>query len=511
MPVRANGYYADPALDTSFDNLAKAFSGPTGTDVAGYANARATAAKSSILQEMYNYAKDPNYDPTLADRQGLAVGNLTGVNTVGAQNQNDATVRRNADVTAATQRDVAGINNAGELARTYAKPVILSEGQTATLPDQAVAATGLPQTLSGAFKTDPGQTITKPDGSVISGTAKPMTTDELKARILGQQPAADQRAVVMEPAGVAAIVGKDGDPVNVFKADSVGKTPYEKETLQPQNGNYKTADGKVGTATFNKDTKKWVDTQTGAEIPAASQIVAPAGTQVTIDNKAPNAIEDGYGKAVVEGDLKPVIEAGASAPARKAQIAVLRDAVSRAGDDVTTGPLAGTVLKAKQALGGIFGTTLDGVPQAEVINNIGYKLASEAARGISSRPTQFEFGQALLTKPGLALSKPGMQATLNIMDQNADDDTALRQLMDVPGNRENWAAVRAKYYADHPIMSPFEPGKPLGKADIDKLEQAAPNAAATGIPATPAAASAKPATVTQNGHTYSLQPDGSYK
>lgn len=510
MPVRVNGYYSDPALDQSFDNLAKAFSGPTGTDVAGYANAKATAQKALRLQDMYDYARSANYDPTIADREGLAVGNLTGTNTVAAQNQNDATTRRNADVAAAEQSTVANINNAGELARTYAKPVILSEGQTATLPDQMVAATGLPQALSGAFKTDPGQTITKPDGSVIAGTAKPMTTDELKARILGQQPPEDQRAVAMEPAGVAAIVGKDGEPVNVFKANSVGQAPFQPETLQPQNANYKTADGKVGTATFNKDTKKWVDTQTGTEIPAGSQTVAAPATQVNIDSKAPNAIEDGYGKAVVESDLKPVIEKGGTAQARLGQIAILRDAVTRAGDDITTGPLAGAVLKAKQGLGGIFGTTLDGVPQAELMNNVGFTLASEAARGISSRPTQFEFGQALATKPGLALSKPGMQATLNIMEQNAHDDQALAQLATVPANRQNWAQTRDKYYADHPIMSPFDPSKPLGKADIDKLEQAAPNAAATGAPTAPAA-SAKPATVTQNGHTYSLQPDGSYK
>lgn len=506
MPVRANGYYADPALDESFNNLAKAFATPTGADVAGYANAAAVKEKAARLAALFANPNGADFD-----RQNIAVGNYAPTSSFYAQDQNNATTRRDADLTAATTTNVANINNAGELARIYAKPVILSEGQTATLPDQAVAATGLPQTLSGAFKTDPGQTITKPDGSVISGTAKPMTTDELKARILGQQTPEEQRAVVMQPAGVAKVVGKDGEPTNVFQADSVGQKPYEPDTLQPQNGNYKTADGKVGTATFNKDTKKWVDTQTGVEIPAGAQIVGSPTTQVNIGDKTENAIEKGYGDAVVAGDLKPVIEAGASAQARLGQIAVLRDAVNRAGDNITTGPLAGSVLKAKQALGGIFGTTLDGVPEAEVVNNIGYKLAAEAARGISSRPTQFEFGQALATKPGLALSKPGMAATLSVMEQNAHDDQELAKLATVPANRQNWPAVREQYYAEHPIMSPFEPGKPLGKADIDKLEAASPNAAVTGIPASSSATPGKPATVTQNGHTYSLQPDGSYK
>lgn len=510
MPVRANGYYSDPALDGAFNNLASAFATPGGSDVADYAKAKAVRENAVRLQDMYDYAKSPGYNPDIADRTNMAVGNMNGTNTIAAQNQNDATAQRGQDTTAKTTTDVANINNAGALARTYAAPVILGEGQTANLPTQTQAATGLPAMFRGNVTTNPGQTVTTPTGEVIKGADKPMTTDELKAKVLGTLPPQEQRAVVMAPADVAAVVGKDGEPTNVFKADSVGQTPYEKETLQPQNANYKAPDGSVGTATFDKDTKKWRDTQTGAELPAGSQTVATPGTQVNIDSKAPNAIEDGYGKAVVEGDLKPVIEAGASSQARLGQIGILRDAVARAGDNVTTGPLAGSVLKAKQALGGIFGTTLDGVPQAEVINNIGYKLAAEAARGISSRPTQFEFGQALLTKPGLALSKPGMEATLSVMEQTAHDDQALAQLATVSANRQNWPAVRDKYYAEHPIMSPFDPSKPLGKADIDRLEAAAPQTgAAPAASATPAAA--KSATVTQGGHTYALQPDGSYK
>jgi hypothetical protein len=270
VAVRTNGYYADPALDESFNNLAKAFATPSGSDVYGYTNAAATKEKAARLADYYNYMKSPGYDQAQGDRMGVGSGSYAPNASYYSVDQNNATTRRDADVVAATGRDVANINNAGELARTFAKPIILSEGQTAYNPAQTVAATGLAPTLSGAFKTDPGQTITKPDGSVISGTAKPMTSDELKAKVLGTLPPEEQRAVAMAPADVAPVVGKDGEPVNVFKADSVGRAPYTADTLQPQNGNYKTADGKIGTATFSKDTKKWVDTPISQKIQAST-------------------------------------------------------------------------------------------------------------------------------------------------------------------------------------------------------------------------------------------------
>jgi hypothetical protein len=482
MPVRANGYYSDPALSDSFDNLAKAFAGPTGADTAGYANAAATNAKAARLAALFANPNDPDFD-----RKNIAVGNLTGANTIAAQNQNDATTRRNADVTAATQASVANINNAGALARTYAAPVITKDGETAYLPAQTQAATGLPAMFRGNVTTNLGQTVTTPAGEVIKGTPKPMTSDELKASILGKLPENEQRAVVLAPADVAAVIGKDGEtPTNVFKADSVGQTPYEKDTRQPQLGNYKTADGKVGTATFSKDTNKWMDTQTGVEVPAGAQIVAPPATQVNIETKAPSKIEEAYGEGI-GAQLKMTLDNAGAAPRNLAEIAAFRDALGRAGDNVTTGPLAQYALKGKQAIGGMLGTTLDGVPEAELINNIGFKLATQASKAISSRPTQFEFGQALAVKPGLALSKPGMQATLNIMEQNAHDDQALATLANDPANRANWTATVQKYYAEHPIMSPFEPGKALGKSDIDKLEAAAPvgGAAAPAAPVTP--------------------------
>lgn len=510
MAVRKNGYYADPALGTAFDNLADAFKTPSGTDISGYATASATREKAARLSELYSYAKDPGYNQERADRMGV-LGGLYSPNQsyYAVDENNDTSLKTNAATNAASLA-VADKNNAGALARTYAAPVVLADGQSAFLPAQTQAATGLPSMFRGNVTTNPGQTVTTPNNEVIAGPAKPLTDSEMKAKILGELPKAEQRAVGLQGVGVSPVV-VDGEPINVLTPDAAGKTPYKPDERNRQLGTYVLSDGKTkGEAFFNNDTNKWNDTQSGKEIPAGSTIARNPSTQVNIDTKAPSAIETAYGEGV-GGQLKMTLDNAGAAPRNLAEIAQFRDALSRAGDNVTTGPLSSYALKGKQAIGGLLGTTLDGVPEAELINNIGFKLATQAVKAISSRPTQMEFGKALEIKPGLALSKPGMLATLSILEQNAKDDQALAVLANDPANRQNWTTTVQKYYAEHPVMSPFEPGKPLGATDIARLEAAAP--ASTPAPVTSAtpAAGAKSATVTQNGHTYALQPDGSYK
>src|SRR5262245_46522384 len=133
MPIRRNGLYNDPALASAFDNLASAFATPTGSDVYGYTRASVEREKAARLAELFANPNDPTFD-----RKNIAAGNYTPIQSFYAQDQNDATVRRNADVSARSASDVANINNAGALARTYAAPVIVGDGQTAYLPAQTV-------------------------------------------------------------------------------------------------------------------------------------------------------------------------------------------------------------------------------------------------------------------------------------------------------------------------------------------------------------------------------------
>lgn len=270
MPVRRNGYYTDPALARSFDNLADAFKTPSGSDVYGYVKSSGEREKAARLADLYAYAKSADYDQTRADRMGVAAGNYAPTQSFYAVDENNDVALRNNAATNAASLAVADKNNAGALARQYAQPVIVGDGQTVRLPAQTAAATGLPDMFRGNITANQGQTVTTPTGEVISGAPKPLTDSEMKGAILGRQTPEEQRAVVLAPAGVSAVVTPEG-PRNVFAADSVGQEPYNVDTRQPQIANYKTPDGKVGSASLDKNTGKWKDTQTGADLPTGSQ------------------------------------------------------------------------------------------------------------------------------------------------------------------------------------------------------------------------------------------------
>lgn len=270
MPVRRNGYYTDPNLAKAFDNLSDVFKTPSGTDVYGYTKSNAEREKAARLSDLYNYARSPDYDQATADRLGVAAGNYAPTQSYYAVDEgNDTSLKTNAASNAATLA-VADKNNAGALARQYAQPVTVSDGQTVMLPAQTAAATSLPGMFRGNITANQGQTVTTPGGEVIAGAPKPLNDSEMKAKILGTLPENEQRAVALAPAGVAAVVGKDG-PRNVLAADSVGQEPYFNDTRQAQVANYKTPNGGVGTASLDKDSGRWKDTQTGAELPAGSQ------------------------------------------------------------------------------------------------------------------------------------------------------------------------------------------------------------------------------------------------
>ncbi|WP_316397350.1 hypothetical protein [Bradyrhizobium sp. 33ap4] len=266
MAVRRNGLYFDPTIASAFDNLAEAFKTPTGADVYGYTKANAEREKAARLSDLYNNPNQPDFD-----RRNIAVGNYTPIQSFYAQDQNNATTRRNADVSASSAANVANINNAGALARQNAQPVILSDGQTAVLPVQTAEATGLPGMFRGNVTTNPGQTVNTATGETIVGQPKPLTDSEMTAAIIAKQPEEAQRAFAMRGVGTTNVQDAKGEPVVAFTPDAVGKTPYIQDKGQTQVANYKTPAGAVGTARFDKDSNKWFDTQTGAELPAGVQ------------------------------------------------------------------------------------------------------------------------------------------------------------------------------------------------------------------------------------------------
>lgn len=264
MAIRRNSYYADPSLAAAFDNLSEVFKTPSGSDVYGYAKAGGEREKAARLAWLFENPNDPNFD-----RKNIATGNYTPIQSFYAQNQNDATTRRNADVSAKATTDVANINQAGALARQYAQPVILGDGQVAMLPAQTAAATGLPQQFRGNVTVGQGQVATTPTGETFAGPVKPPTDAEVRGAILQGLPQNEKRAAALQGVGVTNVEGAGGPEV-AFTPDAVGRKPVIKDTSKPTIANYKTSDGRVGTAALG-DNGKWADTQTGIELPAGSQ------------------------------------------------------------------------------------------------------------------------------------------------------------------------------------------------------------------------------------------------
>ncbi|WP_026606036.1 hypothetical protein [Methylocapsa acidiphila] len=218
------------------------------------------------------------------------------------------------------------------------------------------------------------------------------------------------------------------------------------------------------------------------------------GQQINIGGPE-SAINRSYGEAVGK-QIGDVAAAGGTAPSVLNDIGTMRDAIQRGGDNITYGPAAEYALKARRALGNIVGEDLAGVPEADLINSVGFRLATAASKAISPRPAQAEFLRALEAKPGLSQSKSGSLAMLDVMEQDQRDKLALAQLATDPKNRENWAATVQNYYAAHPIMSPFDPSRPLGKQDVAAIESGAVPSVKSASVGTPAPAPLDPSTMT---------------
>ncbi|MGZ5987411.1 MAG: hypothetical protein ACXWLZ_00040 [Rhizomicrobium sp.] len=480
MPVRKNGYYADPALGTAFDNLAEVFKTPSGADIYGYAKGAAEREKAARLSDLYNYAKDPNYDQTRADRLGVAAGQYAPSQSYYAVDEgNDTSLKTNAATNAATLA-VADKNNAGALARQFAQPVILSDGQTAALPAQTVAATGLPAMFRGNVTTNPGQTVTTPTGEVIAGTPKPMTKDEVVAAALGRLPQNEQRAVALQGVGVSSVLDAKGEPTNVLTPDAAGRTPFVQDTRQPQIANYKTPDQKIGTARLDKDTNKWVDTQTGAELPAGSQTYTAnlqgdkdaTGLGVSTKNNVDQQMLD---LALTESTGKQLRKIVTSNPAVQGLSGHIRGTIQ-------------DVLQAGGEVGQLFNVNME-------------KLKQDAAAGRFDPEVAKKFTNYDPNIPATAMLETLLTAQVaKVLDPNGRISNDRYKQVGAALGAGGWTGNTAKtiatldaldaVIADHRrILSPISPaGAKIGQT------AAAPAAAAPAAPAAPAIRTWNPAT-----------------
>lgn len=243
--------------------LGKAFAPPSAAETLAYTKAAAERESASRLAELYGRAKDPNLDTVVFDRQAGIAGAYAPSQSLTAVDRNNATTLRTnaADNARALQQTV--LQGRNSIAEAMAKPVILGDGQTAFLPGQTQAATGLPSSLRGNITLNQGQQATLPGGEVIAGAQKPLSMDEAKAADYGGLPDPLRRAIVFGSTPTPTVSTPDGLRITTAP-ESLGQAPAPDAAAKPDLRNYKDGD-RAGAARFDP-AQGWVDAQTGQKL-----------------------------------------------------------------------------------------------------------------------------------------------------------------------------------------------------------------------------------------------------
>lgn len=198
--------------------------------------------------------------------------------------------------------------------------------------------------------------------------------------------------------------------------------------------------------------------------------------QAEADVKNNSDIEQALNKARV-ADVVTAIEGVQPARQKLQTLSLLSDAWDH-GDNISTGPGAETALKLKQVANNL-GINVEGLPQTEIVQKLGAQLASQASKGLSPRPTQFDFKTFLNNNPGLLISPQGNKALISVLQQQAQHEIALGNLARQQKNGDGWDETVAKFDKEHPIVSPLN-NKPLDQNAV--IYPAAPKAPVTATP-----------------------------
>lgn len=175
------------------------------------------------------------------------------------------------------------------------------------------------------------------------------------------------------------------------------------------------------------------------------------------------------------------IEAGGKASRDKLNaLDTIETALRTGGKNVITGPNAEFALKAREALNGM-GLNADwvnkGLPESEIVSKMNAQLASASAKAMTGRPTQAEFLIWQRNNPGLATSKEGSLALIDILRQQAHNDVELGKMALNKKNWENWGDVSEKFNAEHGLKNPL-----TGKLMRDEISAARGSGGAASAP-----------------------------
>jgi hypothetical protein len=297
MPIQNNRYYNDPNIGQAFSNLASMFGPPSGSDLAGYATAKAKKEEASRLAQIFSYANDPTYNREMADRLLTLGGVVAPSQSYYSVDQGNATTRRGQDIGAQTltannaadntrQLEQTRLQQTGETTRSMLAPV--GQGATRFVPGSIADLYGVPETQTGVVNVGQGETATLPGGQVITGQAKPLSEEQVKGAILQGLPSTDQRNVVTAQVPVEQIIGANGKPVIATRQDAVGQEPFNPSADKSLVEGTANVGGKA-VQVYRKPNESTYFTADGHPVPPDVQVfdkARPVGTSEQVGMKA---------------------------------------------------------------------------------------------------------------------------------------------------------------------------------------------------------------------------------
>jgi hypothetical protein len=286
-----NAMQRDPNLAKAFDNLAGLFAPPSGSDYLASAKMQSERADAERRAIIFNH-KDPAAAAELAARMGIANYGQTR----SGFDKSDATVRFNNAADNTRQLDQTRLQQEGELARLYATPRTVGQGQTMFVPEQTQRATGFAPTMMGIQERDPGKAYALPpgaqEGPTVMGPPKPRTMDEAKANVFEQMSPRERSAIVFGGTPIEQVIMGDRT-TNVTRPESLDQTPVAAppavETFIAPGPDNKPVpfSGRVG------PNGQIINVDTGQVVPNAIKYERSSGTSLTLDKNGGLVFQQG--------------------------------------------------------------------------------------------------------------------------------------------------------------------------------------------------------------------------
>jgi hypothetical protein len=149
------------------------------------------------------------------------------------------------------------------------------------------------------------------------------------------------------------------------------------------------------------------------------------------------------------------------------ELSVIGDALKSAKGNLTTGPGAEFVLRAKQFLNNA-GVPVKGLTEAETMEKMNRQLSATVSWELTQRPTQAEFLAFQRNLPGIMNSPQGTVVLLDVMRQISEQKIALGRLAMNQNNWPRWGEVEDQFFHEHPIALPFSGAPATGNAPLPK-------------------------------------------